>query len=387
MKNVNSFAISEFFRNNKYINNLTIEELNNQTTVLSRLLLSFKNSQLVSLSLCYAGLDDNSLLVSKKALSTNHFLKRLDLAHNFLTAGCSAVLLKIFTRMPFLSYFSMAGNKIGDEGLQMLLPDILSYVPLETLTLSNCGISDNSYSSLYRTIKIKNNPLSILDMSYNPLSFDTQKQIYKKLGKYNKTDLKILMIPVVIDYDIIKYLSNADCILKRCLDNRKPMPKIVRYRETIDNISAKIDNLSEHAYIEDLVDLISELAHLDFQFPKIRLEKIEKLAYQYLDHAMSQPNYYCLELLVPALRKIGIYHKQAEDLLAGLYPEVEHIINTLINVLSPELYTDENIPEINSLLDNVIKRCDELCIRGEIVQVAKILKNKRDEFVNKKNNF
>ena len=156
---------------------------------------------------------------------------------------------------------------------------------------------------------------------------------------------------------------------------------------TIGVISKKLDSVSDNIFIEDLVDIINELSHLDFQFPRIKLEKIEKIAQDYLSIAISQPNYYCLELLVPAFRKIGFYHQQAEEMLNLLYPEVEHIVNTLEMVLSPELYTEENIPEINSLLDIVIKRCDELCIKGEIVQVAKMLKNKRDEFVSKKNKF
>ena len=383
LRSFNSFAISEFLRDNTYITSLVLEELGNDIGVLSRVLLCFNTNQLQALTIHRSGLENTSLESAKKLLGCNNFLKSLDLSHNFLTQHSIPVLFKIFIGTPLLENLTLSGNKIGDEGFAMLYPNVLSEIPLMNLWVSDCSISDLSVASINRTFKIRNITLMQLDARKNLFTAEGIKLVLKRFNKYHsKSSFKLKLSPLPIDKDIIKYISPESCVIKRGKNN-KPAAKVMRHKEAIDNISKKIDSITESPFVEDLVDLINELSRLDFQFPKIRVENIEKLAYEYLTAAISQPNYYCLELLVPALMKIGIVNDQATELLRVLKPEVDHIVNTLINVLSPELYTEENIPEINSLLDSVVRRCDELCIRGQLVQAAKMLKNKRDELFKK----
>jgi Leucine Rich repeat len=383
LKSCNNFAISEFLRENIYIKELIIQELNNEVPVLCRILYCFNKGQLQLLDLSYSGLDNSSLVSLKKALGQHNSLLNLNLSNNLLTSLAVNNLIKILVKMPLLKYLSLAGNKISDEGLAALVPDVFSYAPLENLSLSRCDITDSSTYFICRLIKIKNLNLKVFDISYNKISIESTKYILEKIARNgHKSNFQLLIFPLCIDQDIIKYIESGDYFLKKSSTN-KSAPKVVKHRETIDKISNKINTINENVYVEDLVDLIKELSYLDFQFPRIRLEKIEKIAMDYLSYAVSQPNYYCLELLVPVLNKVGIHHLQAEETLNILAPEVDHILNTLVNVLSPELYTEENLPEINSLLDSVLKRCDELCIRGEIVYVAKLLRNKRDEFLKK----
>ena len=360
LANCNIFAISEFLRDNVIIKELMLEQINNNIGVLSQVLLCFKPNQLVSLILSSSGLDDEFIKSSKQILSSNNFLEKLDLSNNLLTNLSIPILFKIFINTPFLNFLSLSGNKLEDYGIELLIPEILTQIPLKILLISNCSITDASLCIITGLFKIKKSSLIHLDISKNEFTVDTIEIILKENNKYTrKYEFKLDITPLPINEKLVKYIDHEYCIMKKCRNN-KPMPKVLNHRDTIGVISKKLDSVSDNIFIEDLVDIINELSHLDFQFPRIKLEKIEKIAQDYLSIAISQPNYYCLELLVPAFRKIGFYHQQAEEMLNLLYPEVEHIVNTLEMVLSPELYTEENIPEINSLLDIVIKRCDEL---------------------------
>lgn len=381
LKHCNSFAISEFMRNNSFVNALILEKIQNDISGLSRVLNGIKPYQLQVLIISHGNIDDVSLNFAKKPISSNHALVKLDLSWNFLTQNSIPVLFKILAKTPLVEVLAMSGNKIADQGFQILFPEVLSQIPVKELMVNECELTDDSLACVRKAFKIKNAMLRKIDLSKNLFTTAGTVQILKKSNKYNKKKLLQLVFSLIpIEKDIVKYLSGTNCVIKRST-SKKSVPKVLWHKEAIENMSKKIDSLSESPYIEDLVQIINELAQLDFQFPKARVERLEKIAFEYLSHAVSQPNYYCLELLVPVMLKIGIRHIQAEDMLNLLKPEVDHIVNTLINVLSPELYTEENIPEINSLLDSVVKRCDELCIRGQIVQLAKMLKNKRDELV------
>lgn len=383
LKKCNSLALAEFLRGNTYIEELKIEDMDNEVGVTSKILMCFNASQLRILVLANSSLDDNSLLSLKKVIRTNNFLQVLDMKNNYLSPLSVGVFYSIFVYMPYLEDLKLSGNKVSDDGFQELVPGILGQIPVKILELSNCGITDMSVSTVCRVFRIRNILLEVFDISDNLFTFEGVRVLMKSWDKNNKkNNIEIKVYPVVVKDETVKYLPYGEYILKKSAKG-KTMPKVLRHRETIDKISKKIDSVTENPYIEDLCDLINELAYLDFQFPKVRLEKLEKIVNNYLSIAISQPNYYCLELLIPAIRKIGIFHTQAEELLNYLQPEADHIINTLENVLTQSLYTEENIPEINDLLDNAVKRCDELCIRGEIVEVAKMLKNKRDIYAKK----
>jgi hypothetical protein len=378
----NGFALSEFFRHNTYIKELYIEDANNEILILSRLISSFTKTQLQSFALRNAEMTTKSLGDIRKIISHNNYLRRLDLAFNHFDSDCVKVLLKIFISTPFLEFLDLSGNKIADEGFAELAIDLIKSVPILELLLNSCDISDFSIQTVHKLRKIKNSTLEKLELSGNLFTAEGVVGMVKDFSKpIANGKMRLKIFPLAICEEIVKYIDDNIYVLKKCKVNKNSP---IRHRGTFENLAKKIDKILENPFIEDLVEVINELSQSDIPFPRAKLEPIEKLVYDYLAIAVVQPSYYSLELLVPILKKLNLKHEQAEEMFRILNPEVEHIINTLENILSPDIYTEENIPEINSLLEEVIKRCDDLGIRGEIIEAAKILKNKRDELVRKR---
>lgn len=381
LNTINSFALTEFLKGNCYIEELVLQGLKNEVIVLSRILITFRPGQLKVLCLARSGMTDKALEKSKKPIKSLNYLISLDLSYNEFTVKSIPVLFQVFSKTPYLENFCFSGHLLGDEGFELLFPEILTQIPVKNVELVKCGFTDAVLGLVCLVLKLEDFPLHVLDLSQNLFTVDGLKSIFKtqnKIHKGFKIDLKVF--PLSVDGDIVKYVDDGVYVLERNMIKRS-LP--TDYRTTVETISKKISSLDESPYIEDLVDLINDLIKLAVPLPRTKQEKIEKIVNEYLNIAVAQPNFYCLEILVPVIRKIGFRHPQAEDQLQILSNEVEHILSTLESVLTPSLYTKENIPELNSLLDSVLRRCDEICVRGEIVQVAKMLKSKRDEWLKK----
>lgn len=380
LQNFNNLAVCEFLRGNKYIRHLAIEDLKNEFIILSRILMCFSRSQLISLNLSHSGLNNKSLKKLKRPLSSNNYLKSLDLSFNLFTYESIRIILKIFMKMPYLESFNFGGNLISDQGFLLFFPEILIQVPIKSFYLSKCAFTDSIIKLLCYILKLRENTLELLDLSQNDLSLEGIKSILKFQNKIrNIRKVELLLTPFVVDENVVKYIDNKIYTLNRVLTT-KNLP--LRRRGTLEDINKRITNLGDSPFVEDLAELINDIGKLGMPLPRTKQEKVEKIVNDYLIIAVSHPNYYCLEFLVPALKKIGIRHYKAEEQFKVLTNEVEHILNTLESVLTFQLYTEENIPELNSLLDSIVRRCDEICVRGEIVQLAKILKAKRDKLVN-----
>jgi hypothetical protein len=165
--------------------------------------------------------------------------------------------------------------------------------------------------------------------------------------------------------------------------NIKPMPRLAKHRTTIDSMLYKLETFENMSvvYVEDILEIAKEIATLDFQFPKSKLKLFEELINAQILQAVETNNYYCLEKLIESQKCLGITDIKSQELFDDLKSEIEHIRLTLQNVLTPSLYTKDHIPEINHLLDSILKRADELGLKGELIRTAKFLQQKRDGYV------
>lgn len=394
LNGVNSFALLEFIRGNEYITHLEINEMKNQVTVFTRILACFPSEQLRFLSISKAKLTDKSFSMCRKALASNYYLEHLDLSENLLTSELIRTLFKIIPLTPSLNSLNLAKNNIGDEGLDELLPACLTHIRLKSLNLTGCGLTDESEITIRGVIKIKGLSIEKLYLNDNEFSLMSAKGILKSI-RYKRRrgyKLNVWLNPLIIDEAALGMLDGFKevSLLRILIPNEntgvRPMPRLTKDRITIDNMTARIDEIYKtgEVYVEDVAEMAKKFAELDFQFPKNKLKSLEDIIETYLNQAIDDENFYCLELLLPAQSALGINNKRGWEIYLILKEEVDTIVTTLENILNPDLYTIENIPEINSSLEKVVRRGIQLDLRGNLFSTAMLLLKKRDEYYKKR---
>ncbi|CAG9318640.1 unnamed protein product [Blepharisma stoltei] len=394
LNGVNSFALLEYIRGNEYITELEIQEMNNQVTVFTRILACFPPEQLRSLSISNARLTDKSFSMCRKVLSSNLYLEHLDLSNNSLTAGFMHTFFKIIPLTPSLKSLNLARNFIKDEGLSELFPACLTHIRLKEINLTGCGLTDVSVPIIRRVIRIKGLSIEKLYLNDNEFSLASAKGIlksirYKRRRGYN---INVWVNPLMIEegalglLDGFKDISLLRIVIPSENTEIRPMPRLTKHRVTIDTMVVKMENLTKSGEIcvEDLADLAKQLSGLDFQFPKTKLKALEEILDSYINQAIESQNFYCLELLIQAQESLGNSNRRAKEVYEELKNEVEGIIVTIENILNPDLYNADNIPELNSTLDKVIERGTQLGLRGGLFGTAKLLQRKREEFLRKR---
>lgn len=388
---MHSIAANEFLKNNRYIRKLKIEKLNNQIPVLSKILSCFKTDQLLVLKLSSAHINDRTFGAIRNTLASHEYLRHLDLSHNLISGQSVNFLLKIFSCLPDLVVVNLAYNPIRDEGVKDILDQIFEIIEISTLDLTCCQLTDKILPNLLYVLNIKNLPLETLKLNGNEFSLNVMSNIYKKLyvKRQKGSSLMIEMNPIPINEKVMSVMEwMGDIKIMRILLNNedgniKPMPRLAKHRTTIDSMLYKLETFENMSvvYVEDILEIAKEIATLDFQFPKSKLKLFEELINAQILQAVETNNYYCLEKLIESQKCIGITDIKSQELFDDLKSEIEHIRLTLQNVLTPSLYTKDHIPEINHLLDSILKRADELGLKGELIRTAKLLQQKRDGYV------
>jgi hypothetical protein len=293
--------------------------------------------------------------------------------------------------MPDLVVVNLAYNPLRDEGVKDILDQIFEIIEISTLDLTCCQLTDKILPNLLYVLNIKNLSLETLKLNGNEFSLNIISNIYKKLyAKRQKgSSLMIEMNPIPINEKVMSAMEwMGDIKIMRILLNNedgniKPMPRLAKHRTTIDSMLYKLETFENMSvvYVEDILEIAKEIATLDFQFPKSKLKLFEELINAQILQAVETNNYYCLEKLIESQKCLGITDIKSQELFDDLKSEIEHIRLTLQNVLTPSLYTKDHIPEINHLLDSILKRADELGLKGELIRTAKFLQQKRDGYV------
>lgn len=388
---MHSIAANEFLKNNRYIRKLKIEKLNNQVPVLSKILSCFKTDQLLVLKLSSAHINDRTFGAIRNSLACHEYLRHLDLSHNSITNQSVNFLLKVFSCLPDLVVVNLSFNPLKDEGVKDILDQIFEIIEVRTLDLTACYITDKILPNLLYVLNIKNLPLETLKLNGNEFSLSFISKIYKKLHtrRIKGSGLIVELNPITINEKIMNAMEwIGDIKIMRILLNNedgdiKPMPRLAKHRTTIDGMLYRLESLENMTviYVEDILEVAQEIASLDFQFPKSKLKLFEELVNSQILQAVETNNYYCLEKLIESQKCLGITDIKTQELFDDLKSEIEHIRLTLQNVLTPSLYTKDHIPEINHLLDSILKRADELGLKGELIRTAKLLQQKRDGYV------
>ena len=292
LEGLNSFAVLEFIRNNPFIRGLALVALNDQITVLARVLSYFPSNQLAFLDLRRSKLTDNSLEKAKKAIAANSALSKLDLSDNLLTAQCIPTLFFVVSSMPKLEHLLLAGNSLGDAGLAAFLPECLRLVRLRTLNLSRCKLS--LPDPILRTLKIRRLPLTSLVLDSNEFAQEHVRMILMKRRKRWRAgySFTVHLNPLPMNEQLLRLVYGVrDISIQREMihsrtDVSKPLPILARHRHTIEAITTKVQKLylDAEVYVEELEEMASQLAQLDFQFPKSKVKMLEDL----MDNKISQ---------------------------------------------------------------------------------------------------
>ncbi|XP_062394323.1 protein NLRC5-like [Sardina pilchardus] len=164
------------------------------------------HSKLQTLRLCKCGISDDGYVCLALALMLNPTcVKELDMSNNnpgesaqkllsdtledphckvealqlnqcHLSKASCVMIASVLQRTTTLRELDMSDNKLGDEGLQELCLGLRDpKCQLETLRLSNCGISDEGYVCLALTLMLNPSCMEELDVSNNHPGESAQK--------------------------------------------------------------------------------------------------------------------------------------------------------------------------------------------------------------------
>lgn len=115
--------------------------------------------------MCLAGLEAVLRLISMVGASVVF----LDLSYNFLEGDGGILFAQNgLAFLPALTELNLSGNKIGDRGLMVLVPQLLSHQRLQRLDLSNNIMGERTATSI-GSASLPLSQLRWLDLSYNSL--------------------------------------------------------------------------------------------------------------------------------------------------------------------------------------------------------------------------
>ena len=390
----NSICVMEFLRNNALIKELSIKELNSQVTILNRLLGCFPENQLKILNLSYSEISDRNLHMLGTAIKSNKVLQSLDLGFNHLTHEGIEALVNTITQMPLLEHLSVCGNIIRDQGFRVLVPKCFHYLRLKQLDCSSCGLTSESISGIKRLLKIKGLCLEHLYLQDNEFSSQAATKIFNLVRKKKARGyhLAFYLNPVKLENCTYEDLSAyKEVWVVRALTSKKelevkPLPKLPSQSNTIKSLIEQIENLIKGSslYVEDLVEVCRQIQSLEFQFPKNKTKTLTETLKTHMLAAIGTSDFYCLERLLECEKALGIYNPKALKTFEKLKPKVKKVVSDLQKVLDIELYTPDNLRNLNQLLDNSLSKAKKYGLKGDLVRTAELLQRKRNHFLGTK---
>ncbi len=94
--------------------------------------------------------------------------------------------------------------------------------------------------------------------------------------------------------------------------------------------------------------------------------------------SIEYENIYCLEVLLECIRYMGARNMDAEKKYSELVQVAATVANNLLKVINMEI-SDDN--ELNHMLDNSLVEAKRIGMRGEIIDIALVLKTLRNNFL------